>query len=74
MKRPELNDKISVTDFQEFYWLKNELIVFCKSNGISTIGGKQELADRIIAFLQQEQSLKLLQKNRQNRNLTGTMP
>jgi len=52
MKRPELNDKISVTDFQEFYWLKNELIDFCKSNGISTIGGKQELADRIIAFLQ----------------------
>jgi len=52
MERPELNDNISVTDFKEFYWLKNELIDFCKSNGISTIGGKKELADRIIAFLQ----------------------
>jgi hypothetical protein len=52
MKRPELNDKLSVIDFKEFYWLKSELIDFCKSKGINRKGGKQELADRIITYLQ----------------------
>ena len=50
-KRPELDNKISVTDFKDFYWLKNELIDFCKSTGICTNGGKQALADRIISYL-----------------------
>ena len=26
MERPDLNNKISVSDFKDFYWLKNELI------------------------------------------------
>jgi hypothetical protein len=52
MKRPELNNGISVIDFKEFYWLKNDLIDFCRSNGINTAGGKQELTDRIIVYLQ----------------------
>jgi hypothetical protein len=52
MKRPELKNEITVIDFKEFYWLKNELIDFCRLNGINTAGGKQELTDRIIIYLQ----------------------
>src|SRR5215469_5566095 len=62
MKRPELNNKISATDFKDFYWLKNELIDFCKSNGINTMGGKQELTDRIITFLQTGKVIRTIPK------------
>ena len=52
IERPRLNNSISVTDFKDFYWLKEELIAFCRSKGISLTGGKQELADRIVVYLQ----------------------
>lgn len=41
----------SVRDFRDFYWLKAELQQFCRSNGLSTSGGKREIADRIEHFL-----------------------
>jgi len=51
MDRPNLDKYISVIDFNEFYWLKQELIDFCRIIGISTNGGKIEIADRIIHYL-----------------------
>jgi len=51
MKRPELNTKISLENFQNFYWLKTELISFCRANGISTTGGKIEIVRRIEHYL-----------------------
>jgi len=51
-KRPILNDNISVTDFKDFYWLKKELVDFCKTKGINANGGKQAISERIITFLQ----------------------
>ena len=52
MKRPALSDQLSVDDFKDFYWLKKELIAFCKTKGINQTGGKLEIAERIITFLQ----------------------
>ncbi len=60
MNRPALNNKISAKDFKEFYWLKEELIIFCKANGINRNGGK------II-----HQPSQVFKKKFQN--LTGTM-
>ena len=51
MERPALNKEISCTDFNEFYWLKQELIDFCKIVGISTSGGKIEIANRTRHYL-----------------------
>jgi len=51
MDRPNLNENISVKDFNEFYWLKQELVDFCRIIGISTSGGKLEIADRIRHYL-----------------------
>ncbi len=51
MERPPLNNNISLTDFNEFYWLKEELIEFCRKNDIKTFGGKIELTKRIQHFL-----------------------
>jgi hypothetical protein len=55
MKRPALSDQLSVDDFKDFYWLKKELIAFCKTKGINQTGGKLEIAERIITFLQNPQ-------------------
>ena len=51
-KRPVLNKEISVEDYKNFYWYKEELIEFCRSENISKSGGKIELANRIIQYLQ----------------------
>ncbi len=47
MERPNLDNNISLTDFKEFYWLKEELVEFCKKTGISTSGSKVELTNKI---------------------------
>ncbi len=49
--RPELNKIIPLNDFQNFYWLKSELVSFCKTHGISAAGGKIEITGRIEHFL-----------------------
>jgi hypothetical protein len=51
MKRPELAITISVSDFKNHYWLKSELLSFCRANGINTSGGKIELTTRIEQYL-----------------------
>ncbi len=51
-ERPMLDEKISVQDFKDFYWLKEELIKFCRKNGISYVGGKIEITNRIIEYLE----------------------
>jgi len=50
-KRPQLNKTISVNDFKEFYWLKKELVQFCRSEGLAKQGSKVELSTRIEFFL-----------------------
>lgn len=50
--RPELNKKISLQDFRDFYWYKEELIDFCRSDNLDKRGGKIELANRIEKFLE----------------------
>ena len=50
--RPKLNTKISIQDFKDFYWYKEELLDFCRSENLDKRGGKIELAKRIDKFLQ----------------------
>ena len=50
--RPDINSKLDVNTFRSFYYLKEELVNFCKSNGLPTSGGKIEITDRIAAFLE----------------------
>lgn len=55
MERPPLNLNTSIQDFRDFYWLKEELLIFCKAHKIATSGSKIELSERIIQFLQHGQ-------------------
>ena len=57
-KRPILNKKIAVGDFKDFYWLKKELVGLCREVGISSSGGKIEIADRISEYLETERVIK----------------
>jgi len=49
--RPNLNKEISIDDFKEFYWLKEELVIFCRIEGLKTTGGKIEISQRIEKYL-----------------------
>ncbi len=51
-QRPNLTKDISLKDFQDFYWLKEELMAFCRAEGLRTSGGKIEIAQRIAHYLQ----------------------
>ncbi|HBS06714.1 MAG TPA: hypothetical protein DEA96_17225 [Leptospiraceae bacterium] len=49
--RPDLNTRITPEGFRSYYWLKAELIAFCREKGIPVTGKKSDLADRIHIFL-----------------------
>ena len=50
-ERPNLSIKLDSKTFKEYYYLKKELIDFCKKNNLQTTGGKIELTERIAKFL-----------------------
>lgn len=50
-KRPKLNKNINFKDFKDFYWLKEELVDFCRGIGINRSGGKIDIANRINEYL-----------------------
>jgi SAP domain. len=49
--RPDIDSKPSGKIFRNFYYLKEELVDFCRNNGLPTSGGKIELTDRIAYYL-----------------------
>lgn len=52
MNRPKLDKDISIKDFKDYYWLKEELVRFCRDIGINSSGGKIAITNRIIVFLE----------------------
>lgn len=51
-ERPNLDIKLSAKTFKEYYYLKEELIDFCRKNKLQTTGSKLELTERISNFLE----------------------
>lgn len=56
-ERPSLNKELDGKTFRSFYYLKEELVEFCRENGLPVSGGKIELTDRIAYFLDTEKVL-----------------
>lgn len=50
-ERPDLNKELDGETFRSFYYLKEELVGFCRENNLPVSGGKIELTDRIACFL-----------------------
>lgn len=51
MDRPELTRAVSEADFKAWYWLKAELVVFCRTEGLPASGSKRQLEATISAYL-----------------------
>ena len=49
--KPDLFDKLTVSQFKSFYWKKCELIAFCRHNNIPTQGNKEYLTKIIENFI-----------------------
>lgn len=49
--KPELNKGLDGNTFRSFYYLKEELVQFCRENHLPVSGGKLELTERIACFL-----------------------
>lgn len=50
-ERPKLDNNLDSSTFKEYYYLKEELIAFCRKNNLQITGGKLELTERIAKFL-----------------------
>ena len=57
-ERPALNRDLDSSTFREYYYLKEELVSFCREHGLPTSGGKLELTERIAHFLDTGEILK----------------
>lgn len=49
--RPELTINTHIDDFKDYYWLKAELIEFCRMSNLPSGGRKSDLEKRIYRFL-----------------------
>lgn len=70
MTRPPLNKQLSSVTFRNHYYLKEELVAFCKQEIIQTTGNKVELTNRIAHFLETGEKLttKRIKKSKNNIN------
>ncbi|MEM1093609.1 MAG: SAP domain-containing protein [Bacteroidota bacterium] len=68
--RPDLTAHLTADEFRAWYWLKSELVAFCRAEGLPTSGLKAELRDRITAYLAGEAPPAPKQRTRR----AGTMP
>ena len=50
-ERPVLDTNLDSKTFREYYYLKEELVDFCRKHNLQSTGGKLELTDRIAEFL-----------------------
>jgi Domain of unknown function (DUF6434)/SAP domain-containing new25 len=51
MSRPKLEKNITLNSFEDYYWLKDELVAFCRMIGINSTGGKNDISNRIVKFI-----------------------
>jgi len=57
IERPILSKDLDYKAFLQYYYLKEELVLFCRGNHLSTMGGKQEISSRIEHFLKTGENL-----------------
>ena len=63
-ERPNLNKELDSKTFRSFYYLKEELVIFCRENNLPVSGGKLELTERIACFLDTGKVLETSAKRR----------
>lgn len=71
MERPKLSRGLDSNTFRSFYYLKDELVSFCRDNGIPSSGGKVELTERIAYFLDTGEVIEQKTVNHKARQITN---
>ncbi|MFP7494825.1 DUF6434 domain-containing protein [Terribacillus saccharophilus] len=69
--RPELTRMTKAEDFLDYYWLKEELVQFCRVNELPVSGSKMEITARIESFLRNGTIEKPKQKQSRRRKKTA---
>lgn len=68
--KPNLDTKLSSENFKNYYFRKEELVDFCRREGLKVSGNKQDLEKRIIHYLETgekiENPIKQNKKNSHN--------
>ncbi len=54
----KLNKNLNAEEFKQYYFLKEELKDFCRSEGLKVSGSKQDLENRVIHYLKTGENLK----------------
>lgn len=67
--KPNLNAKLSSENFKNYYFRKEELVDFCRREGLKVSGNKQDLEERIILYLDTGEKIgKCIKQNRKKNN------
>ena len=69
-ERPKLETGLDGNTFRDYYYLKEELVEFCRENNLPASGGKTELTDRIACFLDTGEVIKPVLKAKKTANVT----
>ncbi|MEL7465472.1 MAG: DUF6434 domain-containing protein [Pseudomonadota bacterium] len=56
--RPDIMEVTEGAELRDWYWLKEELLAACRDHGLSPIGSKAALTDRLAHFLDTGEALK----------------
>ena len=73
MKRPELSRALTPEQFQENYYLKEELQAFLKACGVSAAGSKADLNERILQILHGNAICSAVKQRKVKNNRTDTL-
>ena len=71
-ERPELNIELDGQTFRNFYYLKEELVAFCREYNLPVTGGKIEFTNIIAHFLDTGEIIEASSTKKKN-IIVGTM-
>lgn len=73
-ERPDLDLKLSAGIFRQYYYLKEELVDFCRKNNLQATGSKSELSERIAVFLESGKRTRAEHKTRKTQSAGEIKP
>lgn len=71
---PDLDLKLSAEIFRQYYYLKEELVDFCRKNNLQATGSKSELSERIAVFLESGKRTHVERKTRKTQSAGEIKP
>ncbi|MDX8046221.1 DUF6434 domain-containing protein [Gracilibacillus sp. S3-1-1] len=69
MEKQIINKNLDVHTFRNFYYLKEELITFCKQEDLQATGSKEELTNRIAHYLETGEKIRAKRSPKQRKNI-----